>query len=192
MDDESIRAAVVGDLRPYAVKVVVEDYDPRWPSWFEQDRSAIAGALGEKALRVEHTGSTSVPGLPAKPIIDILLLVDDAADEAAYVPPLEAAGYPLRIREPHDMEHRMLWRRVENGDPHGVNLHVYSPRYAGAEIERVLGFRDWLRTHDEDRDRYAAVKRELARREWKYVQNYANAKTDVITEIHAKAGLPLA
>jgi GrpB-like predicted nucleotidyltransferase (UPF0157 family) len=192
MDDESIRAAVVGELRPYAVKVVVEDYDPRWPSWFEQDRAAIAGALGEKALRVEHTGSTSVPGLPAKPIIDILLLVDDTADEAAYVPPLEAAGYPLRIREPHDMEHRMLWRRVENGDPHGVNLHVYSPRYAGAEIERVLGFRDWLRTHDEDRDHYAAVKRELARREWKYVQNYANAKTDVITEIHAKAGLPLA
>jgi GrpB-like predicted nucleotidyltransferase (UPF0157 family) len=192
MDEESIRAATVGELTPYAVKVVVEDYDPRWPSWFEQDRAAIAGALGEKALRVEHTGSTSVPGLPAKPIIDILLLVDDTADEAAYVPPLEAAGYALRIREPHDLEHRMLRRRVENGDPHSVNLHVYSPRYAGAEIERVLGFRDWLRTHDEDRDHYAAVKRELARREWKYVQNYANAKTDVITEIHVKAGLPLA
>src|SRR5262245_3331350 len=112
MDDESIRAATVGDLTPYAVKVVVEDYDPRWPSWFAEDRAAIAGALGEKALRIEHTGSTSVPGLPAKPIIDITLLVDDTADEAAYLPALEAAGYGLRVRDPGWLEHRMLWRRV--------------------------------------------------------------------------------
>jgi GrpB-like predicted nucleotidyltransferase (UPF0157 family) len=189
VDDESIRAATIGDLRPYAVKVVVEDYNPAWPSWFESDRAAIVAALGERALRVEHTGSTSVPGLPAKPIIDILLLVADTADEPAYVPALERAGFRLRIREPEWLEHRVLRRRVEDGDPHDVNLHVLSPRYAATEIERMLGFRDWLRTHDEDRDYYAAVKRELAKRDWKYVQNYADAKTEVIKEIHARAGL---
>lgn len=190
MDDDSIRAATVGELKPYGVKVVVEDYNPDWPSWFESDRASIAGALGERALLIEHTGSTSVPGLPAKPIIDILLLVDDSADEAGYVPALERAGHRLRIREPEWLEHRCLIRRVEDGDPHSVNLHVFSRRHAAPEIARVLGFRDWLRAHDDDRDRYAAVKRELARREWKYVQNYADAKTGVIKEIHAKAGLP--
>lgn len=189
MDDESIRAATIGELRPYAVEVVVEEPDPRWPSWFAEDRVAIAGALGERAELVEHTGSTSVPGLPAKPIIDILLLVPDTADEPSYVPALERAGYRLRIREPEWLEHRCFVRRVEDGDPHGVNLHVFSRQYAAEEIERVLGFRDWLRTHPDDRDRYAATKRELAKRKWKYVQNYADAKTDVIKEIHARAGL---
>jgi GrpB-like predicted nucleotidyltransferase (UPF0157 family) len=190
MDDEDIRAATIGELRPYAVEVVVEEPDPRWPTWFSEDRTAIVAALGERALRVEHTGSTSVPGLPAKPIIDILLLVADTADEPSYVPALEAAGYRLRIREREWLEHRCFVRRVDDGDPHSVNLHVFSPRHAAAEIERILGFRDWLRTHDEDRDRYAATKRELATRKWKYVQNYADAKTDVIKEIHARAGLP--
>jgi GrpB-like predicted nucleotidyltransferase (UPF0157 family) len=192
VDDESIRAATIGELKPYGVKVVVEDYNPEWPSWFESDRAEIVAALGERALRVEHTGSTSVPGLAAKPTIDMVLVVADTADEASYVPALEAVGYRLRVREVDWLEHRMLRRRVEDGDPHNVNLHVFSPRYAATEIERAIGFRDWLRTHDDDRDRYAAVKRELAKRDWKYVQNYADAKADVIMEIHAKAGLPSA
>ncbi|HEV7650701.1 MAG TPA: GrpB family protein [Actinophytocola sp.] len=191
MDDESIRAATIGELEPYAVKVVVEDYDPRWPAMFEANRAEIAGALGERALLVEHTGSTSVPGLPAKPIIDMLLLVADTADEPGYVPALEAAGFQLRIRDPEWLEHRMLRRRIAEGDRYDVNLHVFSRRYAADEIARVIGFRDWLRTHDDDRDRYATVKRELAKRQWKYVQNYADAKTDMIEEIHARAGLPL-
>lgn len=190
MDDEKLRAVTIGDLAPYEVTVVVEDYDLRWPSWFESDRAEIIGALGERALLVEHTGSTSVPGLAAKPIIDMLLVVADSADEAGYVPALERVGYRLRIREREWLEHRMLRRRVEDGDPHNVNLHVFSHQHAAAEISRVRGFRDWLRTHDDDRDRYAAVKRELAKREWRYVQNYADAKTDVIREIHARAGLP--
>jgi GrpB-like predicted nucleotidyltransferase (UPF0157 family) len=191
MDDDRLRAVTVGELAPYADKVVVEEYDPRWPEWFAAERVSITGALGERALLVEHTGSTSVPGLAAKPIIDILLLVADSADESGYLPALdEGAGYRLRIREPEWLEHRCLRRRVEDGDPYAVNLHVFSRRYAADEIDRVLGFRDWLRTHDDDRDRYAAVKRDLARRDWKYVQDYADAKTDVIKEIHARAGLP--
>jgi GrpB-like predicted nucleotidyltransferase (UPF0157 family) len=191
MDDETFRAIVVGELTPYAERVVVVDYDPRWPSLFAELRVEVVEALGERALRVEHTGSTSVPGLPAKPVIDILLEVADTTDEASYVPALAAAGFELRVREPEWLEHRMLRRRIARGDRHDVNLHVYSQRYAADEIARVIGFRDWLRTHDDDRDRYAAVKRDLAARQWKYVQNYADAKTDVIREIHARAGLPL-
>lgn len=187
MDDEQLRAVTIGELAPYATKIVIEDYDPRWPELFTENRARILDALGERVLRIEHTGSTSVPGLPAKPIIDIMLLVDDTADEPSYLPALEAAGYRLRIREPEWLEHRCLRRRVADGDPHDVNLHVWSPRHAAEEIDRVLSFRDWLRTHDDDRDRYAATKRELAAREWKYVQNYADAKTSFIEEIIAKA-----
>ncbi len=183
-DDDYLRAVTIGELEPYAVKVVIEDYDPAWPSWFASDRALIVDAIGDTALSVEHTGSTSVPGLPAKPIIDILLQVPDSADESSYVPQLEAVGFPLRVREPEDIEHRMLHRR---GEPHDVNLHVYSSVHAAREIARILGFRDWLRTHDDDRDRYAATKRELSKKDWKFVQNYADAKTEIIEEIIAKS-----
>lgn len=183
-EDDKLRAVTIGDLKPYAAKVVIEDYNPAWPTWFAADRTLITDAIGDIALSVEHTGSTSVPGLPAKPIIDILLQVSDSADESTYVPRLEAVGFTLRIREPEEMEHRVLYRR---GAPHDVNLHVYSPVHAAGEIARILAFRDWLRTHDDDRDRYAATKRELSKKDWKFVQNYADAKTAIIEEIIAKA-----
>lgn len=183
-DEDTLRAVTIGEMKPYATKVVIEEYNPAWPTWFAADRALILSAVGEAVLSVEHTGSTSVPGLPAKPIIDILLQVADSADEASYVPQLEAAGFTLRIREPAEMEHRVIYRR---GEPHDVNIHVYSPVHAAGEIARILGFRDWLRTHDDDRDRYAATKRELSKKDWKFVQNYAEAKTEIIEEIIAKA-----
>jgi GrpB-like predicted nucleotidyltransferase (UPF0157 family) len=185
MDEEALRAVTIGDLVPFATKVVIEDYNPAWPSWFEGDRATIAAALGPVALSIEHVGSTSVPGLPAKPVIDILLRVADSTDEERYVPPLESAGYVLRIREPEWLEHRLLRRRDE--PPHDVNVHVFSDQHASAEINRMLRFRDWLRTHDDDRDHYAAVKRELSTKEWRYVQDYADAKSEVVQEILARA-----
>jgi GrpB-like predicted nucleotidyltransferase (UPF0157 family) len=131
-------------------------------------------------LPIEHVGSTAVAGLPAKPIIDIVLVVPDSADEAAYLPALQAVGYRLAIREPAWYQHRML-----SGLDTDAHLHVFS---AGcAEVERMLGFRDWLRTHDSDRHIYAQTKGELATRDWTYVQNYADAKTDVITNILTRA-----
>ena len=153
---------------------------------FESDRHAIETVLGGTALAVDHVGSTSVSGLPAKPILDILLQVPDSADEPSYVPSLLGLGYRVRVREPHWIEHRVLSRRVADGDPHSINLHVLSPRYGAGEIGRMLGFRDWLRTHDDDRARYAAVKHELAARRWRYVQDYADAKSAVVEEILAR------
>lgn len=184
--DEEIEAAVIG-LQPYAEKVVVEDYNPEWPAWYNAEETRIRAALGPLILRIEHTGSTAVPGLAAKPVIDILLLVPDSADEPAYIPALESAGYTMRVREPNWYEHRCLTRRVERGAEHNVNLHVFAPVHAEKEIERVLAFRDWLRTHDDDRAHYERTKRELAQRDWKYVQHYANAKSAVVEEILNRA-----
>lgn len=185
--DEELAAAIIGDLEPFAVKVVVEDYNPEWPAWYTSDEATIRAALGPTVLRVEHTGSTSVPGLAAKPIIDILLVVADSADEPAYVPALEGAGYSMRVREPNWFEHRMLKRWPDQGTHHEVNLHVFSSSHAADEIERILAFRDWLRTHDDDREYYERTKRELAQRDWKYVQHYANAKSEVVEEILGRA-----
>lgn len=142
----------------------------------------MAGAiLGERVVMLEHVGSTSVPGLPAKPLIDVLLVVPDSSEEAAYVPALEAAGYVLRIREPDWHEHRLL------KGPHGPsNLHVFSP--GSPEIARLVGFRDHLRANPAARERYAETKRLLAARVWRHVQHYADAKTDVIEAILREAG----
>ena len=160
--------------------VLIVDYDDDWPRLFRREADRIAALLGDRALRIEHVGSTAVPGLPAKPIIDIDLVVTDSADERAYLPALEAAGYRLVIREPDWYEHRCL-----KGPDTNINLHVFS--VGCPEVERMLTFRDWLRTHDADRDLYARTKHELAARPWTFIQNYADAKTDIVTDILRRA-----
>ena len=176
MAEEYLKQVTVGEVEAHGGPIRLCPYDPRWPEQFRQEAGKIRAALGERALAVEHVGSTSVPGLCAKPILDILLLVADAGREADYVPALTAAGYALRIREPDWFQHRML-----RGTDPAVNLHVFS---AGCpEAARMLAFRDWLRTCRADRDRYAAEKRRPAGRQWAYVQDYADAKTAVVAEI---------
>ncbi|MET0821514.1 MAG: GrpB family protein [Aeromicrobium sp.] len=157
--------------------IVIVDHDPAWAERYEHERARIVAALGDRVLELEHIGSTSVPGLAAKPIIDIDLSVADVEDEDDFVPDLVAAGYMLRVREP---EHRML--RTPERD---VHLHVCT---VGSEWERRhLVFRDWLRTHPDDRDRYEAVKRELSQREWDDTNDYADAKSDVVADIMSRA-----
>jgi len=163
-----------------ATTIRIVDYDPRWPELFDGHRKAIARVLGDRALGIEHIGSTSVPGLAAKPIVDILLVVADSADEGSYATQLESAGYQLRIREPGFHEHRLF--KPSAGD---VNLHVLT---AGCpEIERYLLFRDRLRVNAADRRRYESVKRQLATRTWDHVDAYATAKTGIVEEIVAAA-----
>jgi GrpB-like predicted nucleotidyltransferase (UPF0157 family) len=166
--------------------VVLVAHDAQWARDFDADRRDLQGAIAAALLAIDHVGSTSVPGLPAKPIIDILLQVRDSADEPSYVPAMLDLGYCVRVREPEWLEHRVLSKRVEHGDPHSVNVHVLSPQHGAVEIERMLGFRDWLRSHDDDRDRYAAVKAELAARTWRRVQDYADAKSEVVEQILAR------
>lgn len=171
---------IIGGPTPLTAKIVIAEYDPQWPRQYLQEERRLRDTLGERAIRIEHTGSTSVPGLPAKPIIDMTLVVADSSDESAYLPDMEEAGYVLRVREPDWFEHRMF-----KGPGANINLHVFSE--GCEEIERILMFRDWLRRHPEDRDVYARTKRELAARNWNFVQEYADAKTFVIQEILGRA-----
>ena len=177
---DELRAALVDGQEPSTGPIHLAQPDPAWPESFERVAEGIRAVLGPAALTIEHAGSTSVPGLAAKPTIDIVLVVADSSDEPAYIPPLEAAGYVLRIREPGWHEHRIL-----KGPNANINLHVFSD--GCPEIDRMLRFRDWLRDHPEDRERYEALKRELAARDWPYVQDYADAKTEVVEEILARA-----
>lgn len=183
--DEQLQAVTVGVRAAHNAPVTLADYDPAWPALFEREARRIRAALGDTVVRLEHTGSTSVPGLAAKPIIDITLTVPNSADEDAYLPRLEAAGYILRIREPHWHEHRVF-----KGPDTDVNLHVFTAD--SVELERMVGFRDWLRTHPDDRELYERTKRELAARTWRHIQHYADAKTAVVEEIIGRAGLPAA
>lgn len=178
--DAEIATYLIGPVIPHNAPITLADYDPAWPALFAREADRIRTALGSTAVLVEHAGSTSVPGLAAKPIIDIVLAVPDSADERAYVPALEAAGYVLWAREPGWFEHRML-----KGPDTDINLHVFT---AGAsEIDRMLLFRDWLRTNDADRDAYLRVKRDLAQRTWRHIQHYADAKSAIVAEIIERA-----
>lgn len=176
--DDYLRQVTIGPLESPAIRVV--EYDCDWPRRFAREADAIRAALGSRALLVEHIGSTAVPGLAAKPIVDVLLVVRDAADEPAWLPALEAAGFVLRVREPDFHEHRMLRTQAKD-----VHLHVYSPD--SPEIARNLAFRDRLRGDAADRALYADTKRRLAAQSWPTMQHYAEAKTAVIEAVIARA-----
>ena len=173
--DARLERALIGGREQRTLVVV--DYDPQWPVRFAAERERIAGALGPTATRVDHIGSTAVPGLAAKPIVDILVTVTDPENEDAYVPALERAGYELRVREGG---HRML--RTPARD-----VHVHVVPAGGAEERRYLLLRDHLRASPADRDAYAALKRTLAEREWPTMDHYAEAKAPLIEEILERA-----
>ena len=160
--------------------VVLAEPDPAWADSFLVEAARIKTALGGKDVEVHHVGSTSVPGLAAKPILDIVLLVEDSAVEHSYAPDLQAVGYSFHVREPHWHQHRLF-----KGDNPRVNLHVFTS--GSAEAARMLAFRDWLRNHPSDRRLYERTKRDLATRQWAYVQDYADAKSTVVNEILLRA-----
>ncbi|MFD6679232.1 GrpB family protein [Micromonospora parva] len=176
---EQVDAGLVGEPPRIWASIVIEEYDPAWAQRFVAVRSSIVEALGDVALGVEHVGSTAVPGLAAKPIIDVDLTVEDTATESAYLPALERLGYRLVLREPWWHGHRMLVGPAED-----VNLHVW-PQGAPEPVRHRL-FRDWLCSHPDDRARYAETKRRLARDTAHRPRDYSLAKNDVIDEIYAR------
>ncbi len=178
--EEYLVAVTVGGPQRLNGAIRMAAYDPQWPVEYERQAALIRCALGDRVLLLEHVGSTSVPGLRAKPVIDMALAVADSADEASYVPPLEAQGFVLRIREPDWFEHRLLKTPHVDG-----NLHVFS--LGCSEIDRMVVFRDWLRTHEDDRRLYERTKRRLAAGAWEYTQQYADSKTEVVREILERA-----
>jgi GrpB-like predicted nucleotidyltransferase (UPF0157 family) len=171
-----LRKAWVSEPPRHDGPVRLDAYDPGWPALFDREAGRIRALLGDRVLQLEHVGSTSVPGLSAKPVIDMLLIVADPAAEDGYLPPLLAAGYRLVIREPDWHEHRLL-----KGPDTDINLHVLGP--GSPETDRTLRFRDRLRSDAADRELYERVKHELAARHWTYIQQYADAKSGVVEEI---------
>jgi GrpB-like predicted nucleotidyltransferase (UPF0157 family) len=171
---------VGGPPKPAPIRVV--EYDDAWPAQFERVAAGLRAALGDVAIAIEHVGSTSVPGLPAKPTIDVDLTVADPADEAAYVPALERAGFTLVVREPEWHEHRCL----KLADPN-TNLHVFAPDCP--ELIRHRMFRQWLLDHPEDLDLYRRAKLEAAAElgaEGGLVMAYNKHKEPVIREIYER------
>jgi GrpB-like predicted nucleotidyltransferase (UPF0157 family) len=162
--------------------VVLRSYDPQWPEDYATHEARIRAALGGRALELHHAGSTSVPGLAAKPVIDVVLVVEDASDETSYAEGLVSAGYAFALREPDWHEHRLF--KVLDGEPR-VNLHVFGPDCP--EVARMLAFRDRLRTSEADRLLYERTKRELAGQTWAIVQDYADAKSAVVADIMARS-----
>jgi GrpB-like predicted nucleotidyltransferase (UPF0157 family) len=179
-DEEMAAIRVSGTVTAHNAAIHLAEYDPTWPLIYAAEAAKIRAALSEGVIVLEHIGSTSIPGLCAKPLIDILLAVADSADEATYVPALTAQGYRLHLREPDWEQHRVM-----KGDFPPVNLHVFTA--GSAEITRMLAFRDRCRADPDERRLYEEAKRELAARTWRHVQHYANAKGDVVEAIIARA-----
>lgn len=164
---------------PEALTLTLSEYDDHWPAIYLEHRRRISAALEsiDVDIAIEHIGSTSVPGLAAKPIIDIVIAVADITAEENYLGPLLAAGYELRVREPG---HRLV--RTPSRD---VHVHIYE-RGASA-IDEYLLLRDHLRSNADDRALYEQTKRALMSRRWDDMNDYADAKTDVIAAIKKRA-----
>ena len=176
-DEENAAARVIAPERRLPVEVV--EPDPTWSTTYGVLAARVRAALGDRVLAIEHVGSTAVPGLAAKPVIDIDLTVADSADEAAYVPDMEADGWVLRIREPDFEEHRLL--RLEEPECH---LHAWAP--GSAEPQRHRAFRDWLIGHPDDREQYAAAKHAAAAEGHTDGMHYNNAKAWVVYDIYER------
>ncbi|MCZ2821303.1 GrpB family protein [Modestobacter sp. VKM Ac-2977] len=173
--DAYLQSVLIGGREP--VTIVVREYERGWPARFSVVRTRIRDALGARGLSIEHIGSTAVPELAAKPVVDVLVTVADVEDESAYAPALEAAGFPQRVREPG---HRMF--RTPERD---VHIHVYQPD--SPAVTDYLDLRDWLRQSAQDRNLYATTKRALAKQQWADMNDYADAKSDVIQAILTRA-----
>ncbi|KAM5344826.1 hypothetical protein ACJ41O_010688 [Fusarium nematophilum] len=180
--DDSLLQRV--SYRKSSPPISIVEPDLSWPATFSLLKSRIESALGSKALAISHVGSTSIPGLPAKAVIDIDLTVQDVTDEAAYVPALEEVGFQFLAREPHWHEHRFFC----GYEPLSTNLHVWGP--GSPEVERHRIFTEWLRANEEERELYARVKRESAEvsaKNGENVMQYNKRKEAVIREILQRA-----
>jgi GrpB-like predicted nucleotidyltransferase (UPF0157 family) len=173
--DAYLDRVLVGGLEKQ--EIVIAEYDAAWPQRFVEERERVRAALGRAAIRIEHIGSTAVPGLAAKPIVDVLVTVQDPEREGI-IRSLEKVGYELRVRE---LGHRMF--RTPARD---VHVHVWGD--GDPEVRRHLAFRDQLRRSAEDRVAYERLKRDLAKRPWNDMNEYADAKDHLVAEILAKTG----
>ena len=179
-------------VEPVPAPIEIVEYNLRWPTQAQEISEMVSAVLHQRALRIEHVGSTSVPGLAAKPVIDLDLTVADPSDEHGWLPQLRDAGFVLMVREPWWHEHRMLrgGQRVDDGHAPAnagptTNLHVFGPD--SPELIRHIVFRNWLRSDATDRELYAAAKRSAAGGTAQHVMDYNARKQEAIREIYQRA-----
>jgi GrpB-like predicted nucleotidyltransferase (UPF0157 family) len=157
--------------------VVVADYDSRWPALFEEEKALILGAIGHRTISIEHIGSTSVPGLGAKPIIDIMIAVRHISDANGCLQPLQALGYRYIIKHEVEMPRRRYFRKPIRGT---ATHHIHMVEEESEFREHHLLFRDYLRTHTEEARRYYELKKGLARKYSSDRRSYTDAKASFI------------
>jgi GrpB-like predicted nucleotidyltransferase (UPF0157 family) len=166
------------------VPVVIVDYDPRWPAMYQEEKDRVLGAIGHLVVAIEHIGSTAVPGLGAKPIIDIMTAVPSLADAPACVEPLERIGYEYIPEYEADFPERRYFRkRPVRVDTH----HLHMVEQDSGFWERHILFRDDLRVHPETAHEYERLKRELAAQFGSDRDGYTDAKTSFIESVVAQA-----
>ena len=166
--------------------ITIADYNPEWPGIYEKERVFISGILFDLDYRIEHIGSTSIEGLCAKPVIDILLGLEDFdRDNEQLLKLMTGAGYNYI----NTFEHIMPYRRYFNKKGEGVitGYHVHSVQTGAWFWNRHVAFRNYLRENDDVRDEYCRVKKELAKKVWDEKNDYAWAKTDFIVSVQEKA-----
>ena len=164
--------------------VVIVDYDPRWPALYEEERDRILAVVGSLIIGIEHIGSTAVPGLGGKPIIDIMPAVGCLTDAERCIEPLEGIGYEYVPEYNELMPER---RYFHKGPPQAHTFHLHMVELSSGFWERHLLFRDWLRTHPEDAQEYYRLKKELAARFGRDREGFTDAKTPFIESIVARA-----
>lgn len=166
--------------------VVIADYDPQWPILFEEEKGRIQGVIGERVLAIEHIGSTAVPGLGAKPVIDIMVGIRRLADAKECVEPLKSIGYEYRPEVEAEIPER---RYFDKGLPGARTHHLHMVELSGDFWERHLLFRDYLRKHPGVAGQYYRLKKGLAARYKTDRAGYTEAKTAFIRSVEDKAGI---
>ena len=160
--------------------ILVVEYDPQWPVLFEQEKAAIITVLGSSRLVVEHIGSTAVPGLAAKPVIDLGVGIRSLAEAPVLIPSIETLGYAYEpTLEQFTPERRFFWK----GTPTVHTYHLHMAEMDNPILVRPLRFRDYLRRHPGLAEKYGEIKQELAKRCGQDLDAYVNGKTAFIEQV---------
>lgn len=166
------------------MKIVLHDYSPKWADEYEQTKELFIDSFGDKIAAIEHIGSTSVKGLGAKPIIDILLGVRKLKDAESIIPDMKQLGFEYVSKYEDVMPERRYFVKWQNGN---CTHHIHSVEVTSAFWKRHLLFRDYLRSNDNVRDLYYELKKKLSKREWNAGNDYADSKTEFIRKAEKEA-----
>lgn len=164
------------------MRITIVAYNPRWPEYFSQEQARLASVLRDTGAVIEHIGSTAVPGLAAKPILDLMIGLPDFSIADRQVPRITSLGYEYIARHEQVMPERRFFKREEHG---AATHHIHMVGLATSFWERHIRFRDYLRDHPEAASAYAAFKQKLATQDWQDGSAYAQAKTEFIAKIEA-------